>query len=236
MAVPLRLKLGRREFFSGGGFSGSFAPISVKLQNIAFQKDAAVHYTPDGANWKDADLAFDGHFGDYDVFKKEVNEQVLQFVIRYTVSGSTFFDNNAGQNYRLDSRLVAVGGNVVLEKATARRGTQAGGGFVFTTSWVEGEILVSNLGFAKQVGIRLTVDGGASWQDVQGSFAGTQTASGTFIAEGAEVWRFKSPELNLNEAVPEFRFAVFYHHIAGGVFFGTTTSTRITSSAKRITR
>jgi len=35
---------------------------------------------------------------------------------------------------------------VILNKATARRGSQAGG-FVFTTSWVEGEIFVKNVSF-----------------------------------------------------------------------------------------
>jgi len=80
-----------------------------------------------------------------------VNEQVLQFVIRYAVAGATFFDNNAGLDYHFASNLAMVGGNVVLNRATAKRGSQAGGGFVFTTSWLEGQILVNNRSFAKDV-------------------------------------------------------------------------------------
>jgi hypothetical protein len=219
MNGAVRLKLGRREFFSGGGFSGSFAPISVKVKNIAFNKDVVVHYTPDDSTWKDLPLAFSSHFGDYDIFSGTVNEQVTQFVIRYSTGGGTFYDNNAGQNYRFASTLAAVGGNVTLNNAKARRGTQAGGGFTFTTSWLEGEILVNNLSFAKDVGVRLSADGGVNWHDTHGSFAGDHTGDGTFVGTGAEVWKFKTPELNLDNSSPDFRFAVFYRNVATGEDF-----------------
>lgn len=219
MGGAVRLKLARREFFSGGGFSGSYAPISVKVKNIAFAKDVAVHYTPDGNTWKDVPLGLSSPFGEYDIFGGTVNEQVSQFVVRYSAGGGTFYDNNAGQNYRFASTLAAVGGNVILYNATARRGTQAGGGFTFTTSWLEGEILVNNLSFAKDVGVRLSVDGGANWSDTHGSFAGDHTGDNIFVGAGAEVWKFKTPELNLDSSSPEFRFAVFYRDIATGEVF-----------------
>jgi hypothetical protein len=198
--------------------SGTYAPITAKVKNIAFTKDVAVHYTPDGVTWKAQLLSFTSHFGDYDVFGRTVNEQVSQFVTRYSVAGGTYCDNNAGQNYRFTSNL-AGGGNVVLYKATARRGLEAGGGFTFVTSWQEGEILVNDLSFAKQVGIRMSADGGVSWNDTQGSFAGDHTAAGVFIGSGAEVWKFKTPTLNLDKSSPEFRFAVSYRNLATGEVF-----------------
>jgi hypothetical protein len=178
MNEPVRLKLARREFFSGGGFSGSFMPVTAKVKNIAFAKNVTIHYTPDNFIWKDSVVGFTSHFGDSDLFSGTVNEQVLQFVVRYTADGQTFFDNNSGQNYRFVSDLARVGGNVVLNNATAKIGGEAGGGFVFTTSWLEGEILVNNLGFTKEVGVRISVDGGVSWQDRQGFFAGSNTNEG----------------------------------------------------------
>jgi hypothetical protein len=215
----VRLKLAKQEFFSGGGFTAAYAPVAVKVKNIAFSKSVTVHYTSDNNTWKDYPLAFSLHFQDYDIFKGEVNEQVSQFVIRYTVNSETFFDNNSGSNYQLTSTLVAVGKNVVLNLATAKIGHQAGGGFVFTTSWLEGEILVNNLSFAKEVGIRMSDDGGLNWSDVNGFFAGSTTSEGKFIGPAAEVWKFKSPELNLNNASTEFRFAVFYRNLASGEVF-----------------
>lgn len=215
MAAAVRLKLARREFFSGGGFTGTFAPISVKVENIAFDKAVVVHYTSDGGTWKDLPLSFDSHFGDYDLFAGTVNEQVAQFVIRYTSGGTTSYDNNASADYHFTGNLATVGGNVVLNTATAHQGTEAGGGFVVTTSWLEGEILVNNLSFAKSVGIRYSADGGVMWQDSFASFAGSLTGSGIFVGSGAEVWRVKSPVLNLNPA-SDFRFAVFYRNLATG--------------------
>jgi hypothetical protein len=214
----VRLKLARREFFSGGGFSGTFTPVSARVRNLAFTKDVAVHYTPDGVTWKDAPLGFTAASGTYDLFNGEVNEQVTQFVIRCTMDGVTSYDNNAGADYRFGSTLATVGGNVALHKATARRGTQGGGGFTFTTSWIEGQILVNNLSFAKEVGVRYSTDGGATWRDTQGSFAGG-AADGVFVGLGAEVWRFKTQELNLDGASPEFHFAVFYRDFATGSVF-----------------
>ncbi|MBK8459174.1 MAG: hypothetical protein IPL43_02275 [Micropruina sp.] len=80
---------------------------------------------------------------------------------------------------------------------------------------MEGEILVNNLSFAKNVGIRYSADGGATWHDRNASFAGSHTSSGVFVGSGAEVWRFKTPVLNLHPA-PEFRLAVFYRNLATG--------------------
>src|SRR5687768_2852656 len=105
MNNSVRLKLARLGFFSGGGFTGTFAPISVKVKNIALSKNVTIHYTPDNNTWKDFSLAFSAHFGDYDIFSGEVNEQVTEFVIRYFVNGETFYDNNSGQNYSLLSTL-----------------------------------------------------------------------------------------------------------------------------------
>src|ERR671933_582483 len=116
MDGAVRLKLGRREFWSGGGMSGTYAPVSVKVKNIAYAKDVAIHYTPGGGMWKDVPLSFTPPtFGDYDIF----------------------------------------GGTVILYSARARRGMQAGGGFTFTTSSLEGEILVNTLASPEAVGVRL---------------------------------------------------------------------------------
>lgn len=215
----VRLKMTRRGFFSGGGFSGTFTPVSAKVRNIALEKQVAAYYTPDGTTWKETPLSFSSHFGDYDTFDGTVNEQVVRFVIRYSVAGQTFYDNNFGSDYAFGSRLAIVGGNVALHRATAKQGAQVGGGFVFTTSWFEGEILVNNLGFVKNIGVRMTADGGASWFDVPASFSSSTTTDGVFVGPDAEVWRFKTPELNLNSAAPAFQFAVFYGDASTGATF-----------------
>jgi hypothetical protein len=215
----VRLKIGWRGFYSGGGFSGSYAPISAKVKNVAFEKHVTVLYTPDGTTWKEHALGFSSHFGDYDIFDGTVNEQVSQFAIRYSADGETAFDNNAGSNYTVAGTFAVVGGNVALNRAVARRGNEAGGGFVFTTSWFEGELLVNNLAFVKNVGVRMSSDGGTNWTDVPAFFAGSSTADGIFIGPAAEVWRFKTPISNLDTTSPDFRFAAFYRDGSSGTVF-----------------
>jgi Carbohydrate/starch-binding module (family 21) len=221
MNEAVRLKYGESETFSpGGGVTGvEITKANVKVANIAFQKDVALHYQKADGSWAERSLTFQNNFGDYDLFTANFNDLVTtQFVIRYSANGRTFWDNNNSANYQIDSgRPNVVGNNVVLNKAVARRGTEAGGGFVFTTSWVEGEIYVNNLSFNKNVGILLTANGWKNFQDTNASFGGVISVA-TGLSE-VEVWKFKTPELNLDESTPDFRFAVFYNKPITGEWF-----------------
>jgi len=218
---PVRLKYIESDNFSpGGGVTGvNNTKLTAKVKNLAFTKDVALHYAQSDGTWTEKALSWQKNFGAYDVFALSDNTFVItQFVIRYSVDSQTFWDNNDEADYHIDElRPNTVGGNVVLNKATARRGTQAGGGFVFTTSWVEGEIFVKNLSFNKRVGIRLSTNGWASFQDTDASFNGNVS-----VAEGlsqVEVWKFKTPELNLDESRPDFIFVVFYNDLDTGEWF-----------------
>ena len=218
---PVRLKYLESDNFSpGGGITGvNNTNISVKVQNVAFAKDVAVHHAQPNGNWVGRALTWQKNFGDYDVVARNDNTFVsTEFVIRYSVNGQTFWDNNDGANHHVDGvRPNTIGGNVILNKAIARRGSQAGGGFVFTTSWVEGEIFVRNLSFNKRVGIRLSANDWFSFQDTDASFHGTVA-----VAEGlsqVEVWKFKTPELNLDQGSPAFKFAVYYNNLDNGEWF-----------------
>lgn len=218
---PVRLKYAESDSFSpGGGITGvNNTQISAKVKNIAFAKDVVLHYAQPDGTWVERPLTWQKNFGAYDTFSLSDSTFVTtEFVIRYAVDGQTFWDNNDGANYHVDEgRPNTVGGNVVLNKATARRGLQAGGGFVFTTSWVEGKIFVKNLSFNKRVGIRLSANGWLSFQDTDASFNGTVA-----VAEGlsqVEMWNFKTPELNLDESTPDFKFAVFYNNRDTGEWF-----------------
>lgn len=165
----IRLQYAESDNFSpGGGFTGvNNTKITAKVKNFAFAKEVVIHYAQADGAWVERPLAWQKTFSSYDLFALTDNSFITtEFVIRYTVNGETFWDNNGGTNHHVDSgRPNTAGGNVILNKATARRGSQAGGGFVFTTSWVEGEIFVKNLSFQKRVGIRLSANGGPSFHD-----------------------------------------------------------------------
>ena len=215
--LPVRLRYASAQFFVAGGVSVSFTAVSAKVKNIGFAKDVAVLHGKGGV-WEEEPLQWSANFGDHDIFTHQIQKQIDECVIRYSVNGQTFWDNNGWQNYRFN-QVNVTGGNVVLNKAVAKRGTEAGGGFVFTTSWIEGEIYVNNLSFVKDVGIRFSADGGATWLDNSATYAGAATESNSIGGKGVEVWRFRTPEFNLNPASDQFLFAVFYRNGATGEVF-----------------
>jgi hypothetical protein len=219
---PVRVKYGASETFSpGGGVTGvQSTKVSVKVENIATVKDVAIHYQQTDGTWTDATLITQKHFGDYDLFFENFSTfETNQFVIRYFVNGQTFWDNNNGADYRFDSnRRGAVGGNVILNLAIAKRGSQAGGGMVVTTSWIEGEIFVSNLSYNKNVGIRWTLNDWTTFEDAKATYSGAVPMYA--FSSGVEVWKFKTPEYNLsNSNTPNFKFAVFYRNLDNDASF-----------------
>jgi Carbohydrate/starch-binding module (family 21) len=218
--APVRLHVAAFGGFAGGGVEGEFSNITSRVQNIGFTKDVALHYKRTNSNWAQVPMSWKSNFGDYDVFFASEPKLIEEFVLRHTIGGVIFWDNDEGRNYHFGGHAVVVGGNVSLSKATARQGTEAGGGFVFETSWLEGELYVNNLSPVKEVGIRLSADGGATWEDVNGTFAGPAAGLGAaFDSSTAELWKFKSQELNFNPAASEFRFAVFYRNLPTGEVF-----------------
>ncbi|MCM0084414.1 CBM21 domain-containing protein [Geomonas sp. Red32] len=217
----IRLKYVESDTFSpGGGITGvNNTIVAAKVENLAFAKDVALHYQQQNGTWSEVPLTWQKNFNDYDNFILNDDQiYIKRFALRYSVDGVTFWDNNGGADYRFDEiHPNTVGGNVVLNLATAHRGTEAGGGFVFTTSWVDGEIYLNNLSFNKKAGIRLTANDWGSFEDTFASFAETVP-----VAEGiseVEVWKFKSPELNLDESTPGFKFAIFYTDLDSGETF-----------------
>ncbi|MDD5463433.1 MAG: hypothetical protein PHG00_17775 [Methylococcales bacterium] len=222
MAQLVRLKYDESETFSpGGGVTGvEITKASAKVANIAFHKDVALHFQQPDGSWVERNLDWQKNFGDYDLFSGNFNNNVTtQFVIHYTVDGRIFWDNNNFANYHINSGQpnVVADRTIVLNKAVARRGSEAGVGFVFTTSWVEGEIYVQNLSFNKCVGIRLTANNWIASEDTDASFSETvSVATGT---SEVEIWSFRTPEFNLDESSLNFRFAIYYKDLDTGELF-----------------
>jgi hypothetical protein len=219
----VRLKYAESVTFSpGGGVTGVMdSHFDVKVKNIAVEKDIAIRYAQPNGVFTEKAMTFppQNHFGDYDVFTlTDDTFSTTQFVVRYTVAGQTFWDNNQGADYRIDDvHPNTVGGNVVLNKAVAHRGSEAGGGFVFTTSRVDGEILVKNLSFNKRVGIRLSPNNWGTFEDTIATFSGPVSVA-VGVSE-VEVWKFITAELNLDQSSPVFRFAIFNNNLDTGEFF-----------------
>ena len=213
---PVRLEYATTQAFSVSGMSYAYTYVKANVENLAFAKDVEIHYRTRDGSWHDAPLHWKANFGDFDVFGAEEIPYTEEFAIRYSVDGSTYWDNNGFANYRVATFRNAVGGNVMLNSAQAHTGTEAGGGFVFTTSWMEGEIYLNNLSYNKKVGVRFSADGGMNWEDCDATYSG-QISEGTYSTSlGAELWKFRTPSYNYDDASPQFRFAVYYNDLDTG--------------------
>jgi hypothetical protein len=222
MSEFVKLKYGKSETFAPGGGIGNveITQASAKVVNLGFQKGVAIRYRQPDGSWAERSLSWQRNFGDYDLFSGDFNDFTTnQFAIRYSVNGQTFWDNNSFADYHADTvhPNVVAELKVILNKAVAKRGNQAGGGFVFTTSWAEGEIYVQNRSFNKRVGIRLTANNWATSHDTDAAYGGlVPVAAG---ASAVEVWKFKTPEFNLDESTSDFQFAIYYHDHDTGEWF-----------------
>ncbi len=220
--MPVRLKIAFNQNYAVSGMTFDWTTLFAKVRNIAFDKQVDLVYSPFGSSaWFERPLAFVSHHGNYDVFGSDAValSNVETFALRYRVTGSEYWDNNFGADYTIGPAFSGkVGGHVSLRSAAAFRKTEAGGGFTFDTGWFEGEVLVDNLAFGKRVGVAYTRDGGTTWNTVDGTYLGPVTAVAASVA-GVEVWKFKTPQLNIGPASDIYRFAVFYEVTDWGVMY-----------------
>ncbi|MHA7055927.1 hypothetical protein ACWGOQ_0001810 [Aquimarina sp. M1] len=89
----------------------------VKVKNLAYQKEVAIHHLMNDGNWIDIPLAYEQSIGnDEEIWVGEVTPDSevysTDFVVKYTVNGETYWDNNQGKNY---SMLVNIGGYLAPE-------------------------------------------------------------------------------------------------------------------------
>jgi hypothetical protein len=119
--APVRLKYAESDGFAPGGGIGfvNNTLITAKLQNFAFVKDVALRYAQPDGRWTERSLLFQKSFGAYDLFhRSDGSFTTTEFVVRYSIDGQTFWDDNGGANYHVDSvRPNTVGGSVVLNRA-----------------------------------------------------------------------------------------------------------------------
>jgi hypothetical protein len=223
MSHLVRLKYATTQQFAIGGIPGgvSYTYIRVKVKNIAYDKTVQAHYKassfPD--MWADMPLSWMGNYGNYDVFGRDSGFTSDELVIVAAVGGQTEWDNNNGSNYNIQNFHSVVGGHVVLDRAVARQGMQAGGGFTFQTSWFEGDIYVNNLNYEKRIGVRYTADGWTTSEDSDAVYAGLATEGTYSASSGVELWRVRTPEYNYNHASDSFEFAVYYQRLDTGAWF-----------------
>lgn len=202
MSDPVEFRVALSNSFPSGtgsfSYKGSF---QIVVQNLAFQKQVAVHAQV-GTNWIDIPAVFVESLAENrERWEASATNSEVQFVTKYTVNGATFYDNNAGANYKFpqafDEFLATTGIRYPIVLGSAG----IGGGVLHISAGVQ------NLAFAKVVGAIFTTDNWATAHTAFGAFANT-------MSSGLEVWTIDAPVGSATTA----KFALFYR-VLGQQFF-----------------
>jgi Carbohydrate/starch-binding module (family 21) len=194
-AVELRL-ITSSSFPSGTGSFNYRGEYQIIVQNIAFQKQVAIHGTTgSGAPFADRAAVFQESLPDgRELWRLTTGDEMLEFVAKYAVLGTTFFDNNGGANYTQPP---------VFDEFDALLGrvpqvVRGASGFSDATHFSV-SAAVKNLAFVKQVGIVFTTN----------NWVTSGVAFGNFdhmLKSGNEVWKV---EAVVGTAL-HVEFAIFY--------------------------
>ncbi len=197
MPDPVELRLITSSSFPSG--TGSFnyrGEYQIVVQNLAVQKEVAIRgRAGSAASFSDRLASFQESLPDgRELWKLTTGDELLEFVAKYGVLGTTFWDNNAGANYSqppvfddFDASLGRVP-QVVLGAADFSDATH-----------IHVSAAVKNVAFAKQIGIVYT----------ENSWINSSVASGQFdhtLKSGNEVWTIDAPVGTTNHV----EFAIFY--------------------------
>lgn len=174
---------------SGTGSFSYFTNFSILVDNFAFAKQVQIlGHDVNTGSWVFRPCSFNSSVpGNGEIWTAHVGDSPIdQFVVQYQVSGTTFWDNNAGFNYALDTHAAESTdgvGSVVLNPDVLSVAQE-----VDALGNLKVEVLVKNLAFAKQVGIVFTTDNWATFQDAFGTFAQSFPPFGSPHEVNAEVW------------------------------------------------
>jgi hypothetical protein len=205
MSDPVELRLATSSSAPSG--TGSFSyhgEYQVVVQNLAFEKNVAIHGTTgSGAPFKDRPATFQRSLADgRELWSVSTGDELLEFVAKYGALGTTFWDNNAGANYTQPQ---------VFDEFDASLGrvpqiVQGSAGFANLTH-VNVLAAVRNIAFVKQVGAVFSTD----------QWASSGVALGNFdhqLKSGAEVWRI---DMSVGNAT-RVDYALFYR-VSGQEFW-----------------
>ena len=178
---------------SGTGSYTYEGKFEIVVENLAYEKDVGV-LARVGSGWTNINAHYAGSLPDNrELWIAPATNSEDEFVARYSVDGTTYWDNNAGKNYpfpKAFDEFVALAGDhykVVLGDAGLAGGT------------LKVNIGAQNLAYDKTLGIVFTTNNWAT--------SHTEFAHYSYTMEsGLEVWQANAAV----GAASEVQFAIFY--------------------------
>lgn len=172
---------------------------TIEVENLDYQKSVRVVYRdPMFGDWRWIDATYEGPseegFEFWSFSEDLIGFDDIEFAVQYTVAGQTYWDSDGGRNLFVQRGVPLIGADdlqVVLTQDEApliRR-------FPDFVGYL-GSVHLRNIAFEKDVFIRYTTDGWATWSDAPANYQWTES-------NGLERWAF-SLELPLDTTRLEF--------------------------------
>jgi len=219
MTAPVEFGIATSNSYPSGTGSYSYrGSFDIIVQNLAFQKQVSI-WAQVGAVWKDIPAVYSHSLPDnLELWEAPASNSESQFVAKYSVNGTSYWDNHYGMNYIFpvvfDEFSVIAGDNyrVVLGNANLTSPN------LFIT------IGVQNLAYHKGVGIVFTTDHWGTFHSAYGNYSHTMNG-------GLEVWEIAA----VVGSATEVEFAVFYQ-VNGNEYWDNNFSRnyQVTSAAPAI--
>ncbi len=199
------------------GISVQTTQFSVRVKNLGYAKQVAIHYRQANGQWQDVALQYHGpaeqgaeiwagQIPNYGETGQPGMPMALDFVISYRVSGRQFWDNNAGRHYQLAPTAgdALFGRNLFVPNHAPTVDHFWGGQYY-------GNVVLKNLGYDKDVQVVYTTDQWRTQRVAHASFsphywASTYAHTANPNPAGQEVWSYT---LDVGAAT-EVEYAVRY--------------------------
>ena len=190
---------------SGTGSYSYWSNFRIVVDNIAFGKIVGIWgHSASSGGWSFYSASYVHSAGaNREVWGASISDMIDQFVVKYDVAGTTYWDNNNGHDYFLNTTAAegtdgigtAVIGQAIVshDDASLRTGQ-------FTLG-----ISVQNLYYAKHVGVRYTSDHWATFHDALATYQQGYAPDGLPYQPQAESWYVDVPLTS-----SEVEYAVFF--------------------------
>jgi hypothetical protein len=225
MHLPVKLLFARRTVLSAerlpNGMTLFWAVEAfIEVENIAYEKRVVVRWL--NVECVDTEATYVRSSGGNTEIWRAVSPthscwstegpgtESIKFAIRYDVAGETYWDNNGGWDYSCafwNRDSLVLGPNLLLKSAVVVEGT---GG-----EYLQGEIFIRNLDYAKRVDVIYTTD---RWVHVQKAAASFREGANAQLGHPNEVWIFSAPLGRQKDFSVEVRFALRYE-VDGKVYW-----------------
>lgn len=203
------------------GFSWETGRFEAQVANLAYAKQVAVHVKKTDGTWYDYPMSYDHTAGlnkevwaaNFETTYSGVNTlpntgPTIEFTLKYTVNGVTYWDNNNGANYKVTrdaGTYLAPGVNLAVADYAATVRLSPG-----QTTW-GGRVSVRNIAPNKVVTLVYTTNNWATTQTAAATYpVGSYTSGYSYTPQpntmGFEEWLF-----SINAAPgTQIKYAVSY--------------------------